>query len=98
MDFNSSQYASEPCQDRYFICEAVISDSEVERLRSAVAKIPRGEEVRRKRNVYGVRNLLEVCPAVARLASEAPIRGFVTPVLGDHAFAVRAIFFDKVQG
>jgi ectoine hydroxylase-related dioxygenase (phytanoyl-CoA dioxygenase family) len=54
-------------------------------------------QVRRKQNVYGIRNLLEVCPAVARLAAAPQIRRFVTPLLGDHAFAVRAIFFDKVQ-
>lgn len=84
-------------QDGYYICENVISDDDIERLRGAVVEIPRGEEVRRKRNVYGVRNLLEVCPAVARLAAEPHVRRFVTPILGDHAFAVRAIFFDKVQ-
>jgi ectoine hydroxylase-related dioxygenase (phytanoyl-CoA dioxygenase family) len=46
--------------------------------------------------VYGVRNLLEICPDVRRLAAEDAVRQFVTPILGDQAFAVRAIFFNKV--
>ena len=43
-----------------------------------------------------MRNLLEICPAVAKLAGEERARQFVTPILGPGAFAVRAIFFDKV--
>src|SRR5262249_44667292 len=70
----------------------------IEHLRTAVDQIPGGEEVRRKRGVYGVRNLLEVCPAVRALARLANIRQFVTPILGEGGFAVRAIFFDKVPG
>ena len=76
----------------------MISDFEVEQLRTAVAAIPNGEEVRRRRGVYGVRNLLEICPAVEELARQTKIRQFVTPVLGESAFAVRAVFFDKVRG
>ena len=45
-----------------------------------------------------MRNLLEICPAIQALAAESSIRKFVTPILGDGAFAVRAIFFDKVPG
>jgi hypothetical protein len=52
--------------------------------------------VRRKRGVYGVRNLLEICPDVQRLARQPHVRQFVVPILGNRAFAVRAIFFDKV--
>ena len=82
--------------DGYFIRDDVVSGDDVERLRLAVAAIPNGEEVRRKRSVYGVRNLLEICPAVRDLATDPRVRQFVTPILGDHAFAVRAVFFDKV--
>src|SRR5690606_15740343 len=80
----------------YFICEGVFDPEEVEQLRHAVAALPAVEAVRRKRSVYGVRNLLEICPAVAKLAGEERARQFVTPILGPGAFAVRAIFFDKV--
>lgn len=42
----------------------------------------------------GRRNLLDV-PAVAELARSAEMRDLVTPVLGEDAFAVRGILFDK---
>ena len=98
LPFEGDRYARQFACDGYFIREGVISDVEVEHLRTAVACIPDGEEVRRRRGVYGVRNLLEICPAVEELARQTHIRQFVTPVLGDSAFAVRAIFFDKVPG
>src|SRR5213592_457030 len=97
-DFHATEYAMTFHRDGYFIHNDVVADEMVQRLRLAVAAIPQREEVRRRRNVYGVRNLLEICPAVRVLATEPMIRQFVTPVLGDHAFAVRATFFDKVEG
>ena len=98
MDFDPGEYARAFDRDGYFIRDGVVSDEAVERLRSAVAAIPDREEVKRRRNVYGVRNLLEICPEVQGLAAESILRQFVTPILGNSAFAVRAVFFDKVQG
>lgn len=95
-DFDVGQYATTFRREGYFIREDVISCQEVEELRRAIAALPVGQEVRRKRSVYGVRNLLEICPAVQSLAVNESVRRFATAVLGDDAFAVRAIFFDKV--
>ena len=95
-DTDPDGYAMTFHRDGFFIREGVIADAVVHHLRLAVTSIPDREEVRRKRNVYGVRNLLQICPAVRELAAESTIRQFVTPVLGDNAFAVRATFFDKV--
>jgi ectoine hydroxylase-related dioxygenase (phytanoyl-CoA dioxygenase family) len=79
-------------------CEGVLSAQDVVDLRQAIAAIPDGGEVRRRKSVYGVRNLLEICPAVRALAAQPNIRKFVVPILGGQAFAVRAIFFDKAPG
>jgi ectoine hydroxylase-related dioxygenase (phytanoyl-CoA dioxygenase family) len=95
-DSDPDRFAMTFERDGFFICEDVVADQMVQRLRLAVTAIPDREEVRRKRNVYGVRNLLQICPTVRDLAAESTIRQFVTPVLGDNAFAVRATFFDKV--
>jgi hypothetical protein len=95
-EFDFVAYASQFRRDGYFIREGVIVDREVEELRAAVAAIPDRQEVRRKRSVYGVRNLLEICPAVRDLAAWPRVRAFATALLGEGAFAVRAIFFDKV--
>lgn len=95
-DFDASQYATAFFRDGYFVRSDVIAVDEVEDLRRAIAALPVREEVRRKRGIYGVRNLLEICPATRILAAKASVRGFASAVLGDNAFAVRALFFDKV--
>src|SRR5437763_15984075 len=97
-DFHATEYAMTFHRDGYFIRNDVVADEMVQRLRLAVAAIPNRQEVRRRRNVFGVRNLLEICAAIRVLATESIIREFVPPVLGDKAFEVRAIFFDNVQG
>src|SRR5215469_16844313 len=97
-EFDAECYARDFSRDGYSVHEDVVPTEHVARLRDAVARIPSGEEVRRKRAVYGVRNLLEICPEVRWLAGQPYIRQFVSPVLGTSAFAVRAIFFDKVPG
>ena len=94
--FDFARYAAAFRRDGYFICDGVLPLDEVEAMRRAVAELPNREEVRRKRSVYGVRNLLEICPAARRLAADSRLRRFATAVLGQGAFAVRAIFFDKV--
>jgi ectoine hydroxylase-related dioxygenase (phytanoyl-CoA dioxygenase family) len=95
LSFDPIGYATSFHRDGYFICDGVFVAQEVEELRREIAAIPNGVEVRRKRSVYGVRNLLEICPAVRALAAQPQIRKFVTPIIGGHAFAVRAVFFDK---
>ena len=98
MDFDSAEDACTFDREGYFLRDRVVADATVDRLRSAVAAIPDREEVKRRRNVYGVRNLLEICPEVRDLAAKSEIRQFVTPVLGENVFGVRAVFFDKVPG
>lgn len=96
LDFDTRRYAETFRRDGYFIQDGVLSRHDVEELRHAVAALPPSEEVRRRQHTYGVRNLLEICPAVRILSAKTAVRRFATAVLGDHAFAVRAIFFDKV--
>jgi hypothetical protein len=95
-EFDPGDYGRNFHRDGYFIRNDIVPEDIVQRLRLAIAAIPNREEVRRRRSVYGVRNLLEICPAVRHLATEPFVRQFVTPLLGHGAFAVRAIFFDKV--
>lgn len=95
---SSAKFAADFERDGFSIHENVLSADEVEELRRVVAELPEREEVRRKKSVYGVRNLLEICPRVAALAVSPHVGQFATAVLGEQAFAVRAIFFDKVAG
>ncbi|MEX0716876.1 MAG: phytanoyl-CoA dioxygenase family protein [Planctomycetaceae bacterium] len=96
--FDAAAYAARFREDGFAVVPHVLDEQCVARLRAAIAAIPAGDAVRRKANVYGVRNLLEISPAICELAADPRVRRFVTPVLGDDAFAVRAIFFDKVPG
>lgn len=84
--------------DGYFIADGIVSADEVDRLRHAIADLPQSEQVRRRQGVYGVRNLLQICPAVREVARDTRVRQFATAILGENAFAVRAVFFDKVPG
>lgn len=93
---DSAQYAEWIDRDGYAIVERAVSDSIVDELAGSIAELPETDAVRRKTNVYGVRNLLEACEAVARVATTPEVRGLVEPVLGADCFAVRATFFDKV--
>lgn len=91
-------YAATFIREGYFVAESVLPLSEIQPLREAIERLPNREEVRRRKGVYGVRNLLEISPAVRQLACDRRVRRFVEPVLGEEAFAVRAVFFDKVPG
>ena len=93
---NPTAYRARIHRDGFAVVEGVLSPERVEGLRAAIAALPEGEEVRRRKDVYGVRNLLEISPAVSELAASTEIRGLVMPVLGPECFAVRATFFDKV--
>lgn len=92
----TAEYAAQFRQSGFAVFPRVLDSATVEELRSAILAIPAGEEVRRKRSVYGVRNLLEVSHAIRRLAASGELHQFVAPVLGEEAFATRAVFFDKV--
>lgn len=96
--FCLDDYRQRIAEDGFAIVPDVLSGEYAANLRQAIAQLPESEEVRRKTNVYGVRNLLELCPAVRELASASVARNLVAPILGPECFAVRATFFDKVPG
>lgn len=96
MPLDPKQYAAHFREAGFAIVPNVLSSKRVEELRAAIAAIPSGEEVRQKRSVYGVRNLLEISPQVRQLAASEAVHQCVSPILGEGAFATRAVFFDKV--
>jgi ectoine hydroxylase-related dioxygenase (phytanoyl-CoA dioxygenase family) len=96
LPLDPGKYAAHFQETGFAIAQRVFSAQAVEEVRLAIAAIPFGEEVRRKRSIYGVRNLLEISPVVRQLAASPAVHQFVTPILGEAAFATRAVFFDKV--
>ncbi len=53
------------------------------------------DRVAEARRQGGVRNLLQLVPDVAALATSTNLRAITVPILGPHAFPVRVILFDK---
>jgi ectoine hydroxylase-related dioxygenase (phytanoyl-CoA dioxygenase family) len=51
--------------------------------------------IRTRGGVYAIRNLLDVVPAVAELATSDKLIRLVQSALGSHVFPVRGILFDK---
>lgn len=92
----SDAYVDQIRKYGYAVVADILPPPTVESLIAAVKQIPQQAAVRRRSGTYGIRHLLETCPAVRSLAASPEIRQLVTPVLSDECFAVRAIFFDKV--
>lgn len=97
-EMNAATFATDFERNGFSIHVNVLDADVVAEVRRAVAELPEREEVRRRKSVYGVRNLLEICPRVAQLAISPEVRQFAAAAIGPQAFAVRAIFFDKVAG
>lgn len=79
----------------FALVPGVVGEDAVHALLAALGDADEAEGVRRRENVYAIRNLLEAVPAVAELARSPEVRTLVEPVLGPEAFAVRGILFDK---
>lgn len=65
---------------------------EPERIAELIAALPALDV---DANRPGVRDLLNRCPAVAEVATNAAVTRLVNPILGGQSFAVRGILFDK---
>ncbi len=64
-----TDYAADFRDRGYAVFPQLLPEPDVDRLRHAIEAIPDCDAVRRKRNVYGVRNLLDLSPDVRRLAA-----------------------------
>ncbi len=65
------------------------------RLLAAVAKLEGGAGVRRRGDVYAVRNFIEQAPEVLEPLKVPLVRSLVEPILGSRFFAVGGTLFDK---
>ena len=74
------------------VTSPVIPQLEIDNLIAELATVVAGQEGR-----GGVRNLLQLAPAVRTLAASTPVRSVAEAVLGPTCFAVRAILFDKTS-
>jgi hypothetical protein len=91
----TTQQLGELREKGFSVVPRVFDFHELEHLKGELSPIARSDAVRRRGETYAIRNLLEVCPAVRNLAESAQIRSLVSPILGDDAFPVRSLLFDK---
>jgi hypothetical protein len=79
----------------FAIVPKVIGDKDIEAIISELARLPVGKSSRGGQ-MYAARNLLSTVPALAKLARATEILRLAEGILGDGAFPIRGILFDKV--
>ncbi len=82
-------------RDGFVVLANVLDNQAVSGLIEVLSNVTAGDGVRRRENVYAVRNLLDAAPDVAALSGSPAVRALVEPVLGSGCFPVRGILFDK---
>ena len=78
------------------ILKSILDEPEISYLINSLAQIKSAEAVsQKKKSVYGVRNLLNVSPAIKEFAASEKVLEIVRAFSGGKAKPVRAIYFDK---
>ncbi len=90
-------YARQIERDGFARVSDVFSAERVTELRAHLDARARAEtaDVRRRRDVYAIRNLLRDSDYVRDVATGPELRTLAEPILGAGYFAVRCIYFDK---
>ena len=82
--------------DGFAIIPHIVDSEMVSQLRKELESVSSDEAVRRRgQSPYGIRNLLNVAPAISALAEHDALRALVDPILGKQAQVIRGIYFDK---
>ena len=85
-------------QDGFAIRSGILDNDECSKLIHALQDYELLNHANAKQSVYALRNLLHKIEEVRLLAQSERIRNLVAPYLGDQYFAVRAMYFDKIEG
>lgn len=80
--------------DGYAVQENILSEPEIEELIDAIERRQDGEGLLRHGRIFAVRNLLDLLE-IRTFADSKPVRELAREVLGEAAFPVRGILFDK---
>lgn len=90
-----SAIARHVVEDGYAIQEGVLTDPVIDEMIDALERRQDGGRLLRNGKIFAVRNLLDL-REIGELAESAPVRELAEAVLGEKAFAVRGILFDKI--
>ncbi len=82
----------------FAVVNGVVDEGTVAHLCKELASVSIDAAVRRRSEAtFGIRNLLNVVPAIKEFANSDEIRKLVNPIVGKDAVVVRGIFFDKTS-
>jgi ectoine hydroxylase-related dioxygenase (phytanoyl-CoA dioxygenase family) len=79
----------------FTIVPDVLDSATIRQLSAALQLEDNSNSVRTRVDVYAIRNLLDLVSEVRTLADSPVIRSLVAPFLGEGAFPVRGVYFDK---
>ncbi len=82
-------------REGFFLVKEALENSEVETLLAEFSSLVDYQVTRQGRS-YATRNLLKELAVVQKLATSQKILALVNPLVGENAFPVRAILFDKI--
>jgi ectoine hydroxylase-related dioxygenase (phytanoyl-CoA dioxygenase family) len=91
----TSEFVERVTRDGFAVTPDCIQTSEVSNLTVTLDHLDTSNSIRRGNQVYAIRNLLDVLPAVRELANSRNVRDLVEPLLGTRCFVVKATLFDK---
>jgi hypothetical protein len=83
-------------ENGFAIVPEVVNSEMIVQLRHALVGVSSTNASGRESS-YGIRNLLNVVPALKSLETHESVRALVDPIEGANANIVRSIFFDKTQ-
>lgn len=94
---NESRVAVEFRGEGYATIPAVLAQDVIEAMGDELDRLT-GPSVRRRTDVFGVRNVLALSERIRDVVVRPEVWRWVVAILGADAFAIRATFFDKTAG
>lgn len=88
-------YSSQVLSEGFAVVPRVLPDAQIVASLDSIASLDTHESIRRRGGIFAVRNFLDISPAFRELAESKFVRDLVVPFLGESAFPVRGILFDK---
>jgi hypothetical protein len=84
-------------RDGFGVAQNIVTAQQIAALIAAFSQEREDDSLRRRGEIFAVRNLLDASPEVRALAASSAMSGLATEVLGGKAVPVRGILFDKTS-
>lgn len=95
-DYLDPSHADAIRDSGYTIVPNALETDLLEELSAAIEEVREGPGVRTRDGVYAIRNLIRLAPDVRKALDAPVVSALARSTLGEHAFLVRGLFFDRV--